>query len=157
MVRDLNYSQISVVIETWELARQIHGCEEGLGIEMLLNLFDLDPSTKTVFGFQADQNVRGRPMLRMGALTHGIKMLHMLDSVLSMLGPDTDILEELLDQFGEKHSRLGVKVDYFPLLGKALCRALQDVLKDLWTEEVNEAWAVVYKALSDGITKNMPR
>jgi hemoglobin-like flavoprotein len=99
-------------------------------------------------------------MLRMGALTHGIKMLHMLDSVLSMLGPDTtdtDILEELLDQIGEKHSRLGVKVDYFPLLGKALCQALQDVLKDLWTEEVSEAWAVVYKALSDGITKSMPR
>ena len=155
MVKDMSYHQISTVLETWELARQQLGCEEQLATETLLNLFDLEPATKTVFGFRPEQNVKANPMFMMGALTHGKLLISMIDSVLSLLGPDTEMLDELLSHLGERHLRLGVKVEYFPILEKAISKALGNILGKKWTKDRSEAWFEVFKELSNEIAKGM--
>jgi hemoglobin-like flavoprotein len=155
VLADLGYHHINAVIETWELARQRHGCEEQLGLATLFNLFDLDSSTKAVFGFKPNQDVKNHPMLRMGALTHAVKIIQMLDSVLSLLGPDVETLEEILSQLGARHTRIGVTKEHFSLLGRAVTKAVRDTIGDDWTDGASEAWDEVYRELSQEITKGM--
>ena len=146
---------MSLVIETWELARQRHTCEEDLANNTLFRLLDLEPRIKTVFGFRPEQDVKNNPMLRMGILVHGKAMIAMIDSVLSLLGPDIEVLEDLLSQLGVRHTRLGVEKEYFPLLGQALFSVLKDALGEKYTKEVEHAWNTVYASLSDEIIKGM--
>ena len=66
MCKDLTVShdQISLVVEAWNVARQRTSSEEKLGIMALFNLFELEPATKTVFGFKVDQDVKSHPMVQ---------------------------------------------------------------------------------------------
>jgi len=60
-------------------------------MSILLKLFDLDPSTKVVFGFKENQDVVNSPMNRMGILIHA-KGETVFSAFLATL--DLHILEE---------------------------------------------------------------
>jgi len=51
---NITYKSISLVFDSWELARQRFPCE---GARILLDLFKAEPATKIVFGFQEDQDL----------------------------------------------------------------------------------------------------
>jgi hemoglobin-like flavoprotein len=109
-------------------------------------LFELEPSTKKVFHLDVDMKISG--MQKMAVLIHGHRIVHMLDSVLSMLGPDMDTVEEILTQLGERHRRYGVKAEYIPLLGQAIRESLKEVIGSEWTDSVHTSWVAVYEAIS---------
>jgi hemoglobin-like flavoprotein len=155
MLEDMNYSSISKVLESWELSRQKFGCPEEVGTMILLNLFDRAPETKTIFGFQIKDNIEVNPMLRMGLLVHGTRMVEMLDSVLDLLGPDTDLLADVLSGLGRRHQKLGVQKAHFPLLGLALRDALAEIMNDSWTDAMEDAWMEVFDCLTEVITQGM--
>jgi hypothetical protein len=128
MVNDMSYQTISRVLASWDLARQRFGCEEKVGIEILFRLFRMEPETKVVFGFKPTQDIENHPMLRMGVLVHGAHIVKMLDGVLALLGPDAEMLEEILGQLGQRHQRHGVKTEYFSLLGDAIRETLASII-----------------------------
>ena len=72
----------------------------------------------------------------------------MIDKALGMLGPDIELLTDVLLELGEKHVGFGVKPEYFPSMGRSLLAALKSSLGDAFTEEVKSAWVEVYGALS---------
>lgn len=80
---------------------------------------------------------------------HAKYFIQMIDKALSMLGPDIEILTEILLELGEKHVRYGVKPEYFPSMGRALIDTVQETLgeKD-FTSDVKADWVEVYGALS---------
>jgi hypothetical protein len=41
-------------------------------------------------------------------------MIHMFDAALSMLGPDTETLNEILTDLGKRHIKYGVLPHFFP-------------------------------------------
>lgn len=92
-------------------------------------------------------------MLRMGVLIHGAHIVKMMDIVLSLLGPDVEMLEEILGQLGQRHQMRGVKKEYFPLLGDAIRETLSLMIGDKYTDEDDAAWKEVYDALSAEIVK----
>ena len=65
-----------------------------------------------------------------------------------MLGPDIELLTEILLELGVKHVSYGVKPEYFPSMGRALLYAVKEREGDHYTEEVKDAWVEVYGALS---------
>lgn len=152
----LSYSSIARVMQTWELARQKYGCDENVGMDILLHLFQLDSSAQTVFGFPVVPNkpltaktIAANPLLRMGVLVHAARIVSMLDCVLSLLGPDTDMLVHLLQQTGQRHQKHGVKKEYFAHLVQAICLTLADILKDQWKAEADQnAWQDIFGELS---------
>jgi len=85
---DLHYHTIGIVLETWELGRQKFGNSKELSMSILLKLFEMDPSTKIVFGFAEDQDVVSNPFVRMGILVHAENIIKIIDGVLSLLGPN---------------------------------------------------------------------
>jgi hemoglobin-like flavoprotein len=155
MVHDISYQSVSQVLESWELARQKYGTEEELGRKILLNLFRADPAIKEVFGFQRKQDIESNPMLLMGVMVHGTRMVAMLDSVLALLGPDTELLEEVLGSLGKRHRRYGVKKEYFALMGAAIRDAIADIFGDLYSDADDKAWKEVFDAMSAEIVRAM--
>lgn len=155
MVNDISYKTISRVLKSWELARQRFGSEEKVGTEILLRLFRAEPEAKEVFGFKLTQDIENHPMLRMGVLVHGAHVVKMLDGVLSLLGPDVEMLEEILSQLGRRHLMHGVKKEYFPLLGNAIREAISLIIGDNYTDEDDLAWKEVFNELSTEIVKAM--
>lgn len=155
MVKHMSYNDISKVLDSWELARQKYGCDEEVGTEIVLNLFRLDPTTKTIFGFRANQDIESNPLLRMGVLVHATRIVHMLDCVISLLGPDTDTLEEILSQLGERHKKHGVQKEHFAVLVTAVCQALGDIIGENWTDETHNAWKDIFGGMAEVIVESM--
>ena len=80
---------------------------------------------------------------------HASYLIQMIDTALNMLGPDIELLTEMLYDLGEKHVRYGVKPAYFPVMGVALICTLEECLgSDKFTPSMKEAWVEVYQALS---------
>jgi hemoglobin-like flavoprotein len=66
-----------------------------------------------------------------------------------MLGPDIELLTEILLELGQKHVIYGVKPEYFPSMGRALIHAVQKVLDESrFSSEVKDSWVEVYGAMS---------
>ncbi len=49
----------------------------------------------------------------------------------------------------QKHCSLGIQADHYPIVGKHLLAAIQDVLGDAATDEVSTAWANAYGFLAE--------
>jgi hemoglobin-like flavoprotein len=150
-VQNLSFTSIATVMDSWELARQKHACAEEIGSEILFCLFRLEPNTKCVFGFTANQAIETNPLLRMGVLVHATRIVAMLDSILSLL----DMVQEVLGGLGERHKRHGVQKEFFVLLVDALCLALHDILGDAWTDATRQAWREVFGDMAAVIAESM--
>ena len=88
----------------------------------------------------------------MGMLVHGTRMISMITSIMSLLGPDQETMTELLEDLGRRHVKYGVKAQYIPLMGQAIAQALEETLgKEHWTEEAESAWYTVYDEMSKDI------
>jgi methyl-accepting chemotaxis protein len=82
-------------------------------------------------------------------IKHAKYFIQMIDKALGMLGPDIELLTEILMELGEKHVRYGVKPAYFPSMGRALIEAIGELLgPDEFTADVKSDWIEVYGALS---------
>lgn len=88
-------------------------------------------------------------------LKHAAYMIQMLDRALNMLGPDSELLGEILCDLGKKHARMGVTADMFPYMGEALLATLRETLSTDFTPAVEAAWKQVYQVLADGIVSSM--
>ena len=80
---------------------------------------------------------------------HAQYFIQMIDRALNMLGPDIELLTEILMELGEKHVRYGVKPEYFPSMGRALIDAVSSNLsEEEFTSDIKSDWVEVYGALS---------
>jgi len=70
-----------------------------------------------------------------------------------MLGPDIELLTEILIELGEKHVRYGVKPEMFPVMGDALVHTLNECLGDDFPDEIREAWKETYIEISSDMLK----
>lgn len=154
-MENFSYKSVSVVIETFELARQRFGSGEKVGTNILLHLFKVDPTTKKVFGFELDDDVEGDSRLQARLLVAGAGMIQMVGGVFHLLGPDADMMDDVLVDLGRRHKRLGVKKEYFAVFGEALFKTLSDLLQSHYTTAVDKAWREVFGGLSAGIIRSL--
>ena len=112
-------------------------------------LFDLEPEAKAIFGFDTKADVEKELSKSPRFTKHAKYFIQMIDKALGMLGPDIDLLTEILLDLGQKHVGYGVKPEYFPSMGRALIHAVKLQLGDeKFNDEVKDAWVEVYGALS---------
>lgn len=88
---------------------------------------------------------------------HASYLVQMLDTALNMLGPDIELLTEIMTELGVKHIRYGVKPEMFPMMGESLIYTLEESLKEEFTGAVKESWLEVYKALSQDMIRAMAK
>ena len=76
-------------------------------------------------------------------------MIQMLDTVVEMLGPDSQLVSELLQDLGAKHKQLGVNPKMFDAMGVAMLRVFAKVLlKGKFDNDTREAWQDVNRKIS---------
>ena len=112
-------------------------------------MFKIQPRTKSAFGFDKSEE---EGLARTAVHANGIVKL--FDSVLQMLGPDTEFIEEILAQVGRRHKVMGINPAFFPYMGQALVAQLETVLgADVLTKEHRQAWEEVFDEISGEIVK----
>jgi hemoglobin-like flavoprotein len=73
----------------------------------------------------------------------------MLNRAVDLLGPDIELLTEILMELGRKHVVYGVKACHYDPMGRALISTLQEILGDRFTQQHKDSWLEVYQALSN--------
>ena len=111
-------------------------------------MFELEPAAKVIFGFK--ENMKSEDLLKSNRFSkHAKYFIQMIDKALGMLGPDIELLTEILMDLGKKHVQYGVKPEYFPSMGRALVYAVEELLpEEEFSRQVKDAWVEVYGALS---------
>ena len=105
-------------------------------------MLHLEPSARKIFKFTADEDIRLNPSFRI----HSRAMVTMIDSAVDLLGPDLDLLQEDLFRLGTRHIGYGVKVEYLPIMGKAVDYTLDTLLKEEeYTKKHKKAWKMIMK------------
>jgi hemoglobin-like flavoprotein len=111
-------------------------------------LFELEPAAKVIFGFNIDAEIEDLAK-NVRFSKHATYFIQMIDKALGMLGPDIELLTEILMDLGMKHVKYGVKPEYFPSMGRSLVFTVEAMLgEDEFSRDVKDAWVEVYGALS---------
>lgn len=111
-------------------------------------MIEMEPRTKTVFGFDESKEV-GQAHMEV----HAKAFPKLLDSILQMLGPDVEFIEEILAQVGERHRSMKVNPSFFPFMGKALLCTLEEFMNRQLNEQERAAWEEIYEEISNEIIK----
>jgi methyl-accepting chemotaxis protein len=118
------------------------------------SLFEKCPQAKVLFGFPIDIDPNSPELLTSKRfIMHAAYLIQMIDTALNMLGPDIELLTEIMTELGIKHVRYGVKPEMFPIMGDALMHTLTTTLKSDFTEDIKESWVIVYSALSQDMIR----
>mmetsp|Transcript_7579 Transcript_7579/g.9906 ORF Transcript_7579/g.9906 Transcript_7579/m.9906 type:complete len:153 (+) Transcript_7579:63-521(+) len=150
-MKEVGYSSISIVLETWDAARfSSKDFDLDFGMLALERLFELQPRAKIVFGYD-----KGEEEGRKHASVHAKAFAGLFDSVFQMLGPDVDFIQDILKQVGIRHKAMGVSPSFFPFMGQALMHAMETFLGKKLNDEQQGAWEEVYDAISNEIVKNI--
>jgi len=114
------------------------------------SLFEKCPQSKILFGFPIDIDVHSPELLKSRRfLAHAAYLLEMIDTALNMLGPDTELLTEIMHELGLKHQRYGVRPEMFAFMGEALLYTFESTLDhSIFTDAHKKAWTETYDALS---------
>lgn len=112
-------------------------------------------------------------------IRHFQMICQLLDAILQLLGPDFEVMAEILERLGARHKRMGVSPDamikrrfmqdhgsylkpsfsigfqvppqFFPHMVTSVIHALKQTLGESFTEEHEQAWEEVYGAITDDI------
>ena len=123
-------------------------------MNLLRSLFEKCPQAKVLFGFPIDIDPSSPELLNSKRfIMHAAYLVQMLDTALNMLGPDIELLTEIMLELGMKHVRYGVKPEMFPIMGECLVHTLESTLKADFTDNVRKAWLEVYQALSQDMIR----
>jgi len=60
-----------------------------------------------------------------------------------------EVLTEALQQLGARHVEYGTQEKHYPAVGQTLLKSLAEIAGDLWTPELNTAWAEAYGEISN--------
>jgi hemoglobin-like flavoprotein len=120
-------------------------------------LFELEPEAKTLFGFQKDTQLEElKTSTRF--VNHASNFVRMFDKAVEMIGPDTDMLTDILLDLGEKHAAYGVRPEYFPSMGTALIGSMKIMLvAEDFNAQVEQAWYELFGAMSYDMIRGQRR
>jgi hemoglobin-like flavoprotein len=121
---------------------------DSLQLFSFTSFFSLEPNARTVFAFGKDTDLTDEFFKTDGLIQHAKFYMKMVDRAINLIGPDIDLLTEILLELGEKHDKFGVKPSYYPPMGQALIITMADMLGDKFTPEIKDAWIETYQALA---------
>jgi hemoglobin-like flavoprotein len=109
-----------------------------------------------LFGFPIDINPHSEELLTSKRFhMHAAYLIQMLDTALNMLGPDIELLTEIMSELGIKHVRYGVKPEMFPIMGSCLIETLEECLDERdFNANTRDAWVETYNALSQDMIRS---
>merc|ERR1711933_430626 len=125
-------------------SRRVKDSPTTLGFLVFTKFFSMHPEAVSIFGLKGESmELRNSQTFQ----TLSKNFVLMVDSVIDMLGPNADMLSEVLIDLGRTHNRKGVKLEHYPAMGIALIEALR-ILDKNFTQETELCWRQVYLGVS---------
>jgi len=100
-------------------------------------MFLHNPELQHVFNRGNQQNDKQQTALAMAVLAYAEHI------------DDPRVLFPVVNSIGHKHVSLDIRAEHYAIVGKHLIASIQEVLGDLATTDLLEAWAVAYQELAD--------
>jgi hemoglobin-like flavoprotein len=122
------------------------------------SFFELAPRAKAAFGLRFNFNPTVENLSKNTvAVQHIIRLLHLLNLVLSMEGPP-EVLYNVLEDLGRRHLKYKATAQMIPLMGEAVLLSLKKWLGDeVWDESVQAAWESVFDLMENRMAKGMAK
>ncbi|WAR18461.1 CYGB2-like protein [Mya arenaria] len=135
--------QKDLVTKSWTVVK---ADMDQVGINMLMKLFTSHPDVQDVFApfrGMSPEDLSQSNQLR----SHAMRVMGTVDKCLSCIY-ESDKVVKILKELGSRHVMYTAKVDYMDLIGPQFILAIQPVLDDEWTPELEQAWSDLFKLIA---------
>lgn len=135
----LTPDHIQLIKESW---RVIQEDIAKVGIIMFVRLFETHPECKDVFFLFRDVEDLERLRTSRELRAHGLRVMSFIEKSVARLD-QLERLETLARELGKSHFRYNAPPKYYGYVGTEFICAVRPVLKDRWTDELEQAWKVM--------------
>ncbi|XP_049452960.1 x globin [Epinephelus fuscoguttatus] len=136
--------QVQMIKESWKVIRDDIA---KVGIIMFVRLFETHPECKDVFFLFRDvedlERLRNSRELR----AHGLRVMSFIEKSVARLD-QLERLEALALELGKSHYHYNALPKYYSYVGAEFICAVQPILKERWTAELEEAWKTMFQYLT---------
>jgi hemoglobin-like flavoprotein len=109
----------------------------------------MEPRVLHIFSFGRGLEKADDDLFRSSRVTaHAKHDVKMVDGAVDLLGPNIEILTDILIELGIEHTRFGVQASFYPPVGQALIATLEELLGDKFTSDLKNSWFECYQAMS---------
>merc|ERR1719379_338216 len=148
MVSNLSFDKYSAVMSSWERIKRVKDYDKDLGILVFSKFFSMHPETANIFGISDPAEVSKNKTFVGSAK----KFVNFCDSFLDMLGPDTDMLSDILEEEGRKHARMGIQLHHYGSMGNALIEGIKTFDRK-FNDDTELCWREVYSGVSHDLRR----
>ncbi|CAG5129128.1 unnamed protein product, partial [Candidula unifasciata] len=79
--------------------------------------------------------------------SHAVRVMGTVDKCLTRC-QDPERIRQMLHELGARHVLYNARVDYMDLIGPQFILAIEPVIGEFWTPEVEQAWSDLFKYIS---------
>ncbi|XP_033014708.1 cytoglobin-2-like [Lacerta agilis] len=140
----LSEPQKALIRESWKI---LHKDIARVGVIVFVRLFETHPECKDVF-FQF-RDIDDLQQLKMSKelQAHSLRVMSFIEKSVARLD-QVEKLEHLAFELGRSHFRYKAPPKYYEYIGAQFIQAVQPILKEHWTPEVEKAWESLFKYLT---------
>ncbi|KAJ8341435.1 hypothetical protein SKAU_G00337260 [Synaphobranchus kaupii] len=136
----LSEEQIEMIKESWKVIQEDIA---KVGIIMFVRLFETHPECKDVFFLFRDVEDLERLRTSKELRAHGLRVMSFIEKSVARLD-QLERLDQLALELGKNHYRYNAPPKYYGYVGAEFICAVQPILKDNWTPELEEAWKALF-------------
>ncbi|AWP16666.1 putative neuroglobin-1-like [Scophthalmus maximus] len=133
--------QIQMIKESWRVIRDDIA---KVGIIMFVRLFETHPECKDVFFLFRDVEDLERLRTSRELRAHGLRVMSFIEKSVARLD-QLERLEALALELGKSHFHYNAPPKYYSYVGAEFICAVQPILKERWTAELEEAWKTMFQ------------
>ncbi|GAY51890.1 hypothetical protein CUMW_137770 [Citrus unshiu] len=144
--------QEALVVKSWNAMKKNSG---ELALKFFLRIFEIAPSAKKLFTFLKDSDipVEQNPKLKPHATT--VFVMTCESAVQLRKAGKVTVRESNLKDLGATHFKYGVLDEHFEVTKYALLETIKEAVPEMWSPELNNAWAEAYDQLAAAIKTEM--
>ncbi|CAG5129487.1 unnamed protein product [Candidula unifasciata] len=109
-------------------------------------LFETHPEVQNVFvpfKGQSKESLRDSAQLK----SHALRVMGTVEKCVTRF-QEPEKISQMLHELGARHVMYNAKVDYIDLIGPQFIWAIEPVIGEHWTAEVEQAWSDLFKYIS---------
>uniref|UniRef100_UPI0037E76A70 x globin n=1 Tax=Semicossyphus pulcher TaxID=241346 RepID=UPI0037E76A70 len=142
-------AQIQMIKESWKVIRDDIA---KVGIIMFVRLFETHPECKDVFFLFRDVEDLERLRTSRELRAHGLRVMSFIEKSVARLD-QLERLEALALELGKSHYHYNAPPKYYSYVGAEFICAVQPILKEKWTAELEEAWKTMFQYVTSLMRK----
>ncbi|KAL4656417.1 neuroglobin-like [Arapaima gigas] len=139
-VARLSGEQVQRIKESWKVIQEDIA---RVGIIVFVRLFETHPECKDVFFLFRDVEDLERLRTSKELRAHGLRVMSFIEKSVARLD-HMERLDQLALELGKSHYRYNALPKYYGYVGAEFICAVQPILKDNWTTELEEAWKTLF-------------